>query len=87
MRTCGKQANLFGSTHGHGWIKHLTTLSPWIFLSLSGKRPLAASLQGSFIVNPTDRILLAFRRAAGVWPDFCLVWQRVHYVIGEELMQ
>lgn len=87
MRTCGKQANLFGSTHGHGWIKHLTTLSPRIFLSLSGKRPLAASLQGSFIVNPTDRILLAFCRAAGVWPDFCFVWQRVHYVIGEELMQ
>lgn len=87
MRTCGKQANLFGSTHGHGWIKHLTTLSSWIFLSVSGKRPLSASLQGSFIVNPTDRILLAFCRAAGVWLDFCLVWQRVHYVIGEELMQ
>lgn len=60
MRTCGKQANLFGSTHGHGWIKHLTTLSSRIFLSLPGKRPLSASLQGSFIVNPTDRILLAF---------------------------
>lgn len=87
MRTCSKQANLFGSTHSHGWIKHLTTLSLWIFLSFPGKRPLIASLRGSFFVNPTDRILLAFCHAAGVWPGFCLVWQRVYYVIGEELMQ
>lgn len=87
MRTCGKQVNLFGSTHGHGWIKHLATLSLWIFLSLPGKRPLIASLQGSLFVNPTDHILPAFCQAAGVWLRFCLGWQRVYYVIGEELMQ
>lgn len=60
MRTCSKQANLFGSACGHGWMKYSTKLSLRIFLSLSGKRALVASFRAPSFVSPTDCILPAF---------------------------
>ena len=89
MRTCSKQANLFGSSR-KPWLNKTfdNAKLPWIFpYLLPTKTPSPPPSRAPSLLIPLIALLWLLARAAGVWPDFCLAWQRVHYVIGERLMQ